>query len=191
MPRTSAGACAASVGNTNGSGWLRPETGDRHLIVLRRHANGPSGDLSSHPVYAGASARVASYPGKVGAMKPGLICLVRRPSGTAAGTATSRRRCGLAPAAVGRGFASARWTPAGAAGGLEADLNGPVREAAQSTWIALSARAAPLSVGTLALSSIGLSTARQVSIAGMTQPISAQAIGPRPDSSGGCHEDVA
>jgi hypothetical protein len=40
-------------------------------------------------------------------------------------------------------------------------------------------------------SSIGFSTARQVSIAGMTQPISAQAIGPRPDSSGGCHADVA
>jgi hypothetical protein len=52
-------------------------------------------------------------------------------------------------------------------------------EAAQSPEDVLSsARTVPPSVGTLALSSIGLSTARQVSIAGMTQPISAQAIGP-------------
>jgi hypothetical protein len=55
----------------------------------------------------------------------------------------------------------------------------------------LAAWASALSVGTLALSSIGLSTARQVSIGGMTQPISAQVIGPPADSSGGCHADVA
>jgi hypothetical protein len=43
-----------------------------------------------------------------------------------------------------------------------------------------------------AMSSIRLSTARQVSIAGMTQPSSAPGDRtPRPDSSGGCHAYVA
>jgi hypothetical protein len=45
--------------------------------------------------------------------------------------------------------------------------------------------------GIFASSGIGLSTARQVSSAGMTQAISAHAIGLRPASSGGCHADVA
>jgi hypothetical protein len=48
------------------------------------------------------------------------------------------------------------------------------RQSGIASWLGRTA----LSVGILGLSSIGLSTARQVSIAGMTQPISAQAIGP-------------
>jgi hypothetical protein len=39
----SAGACAASAVNTSESGCLRIATAERHLIVLRRHVNGPSG----------------------------------------------------------------------------------------------------------------------------------------------------
>src|SRR5215211_7028484 len=59
--------------------------------------------------------------------KAKVAAVPRHPAnGKAAGTRTSRRRCGLAPAAVGRGFALARWTPARAAGVSGPDLRGEV-----------------------------------------------------------------